>query len=192
VRGTALGSTGRYIDVLVAKGSTFATLTVKDCNLNGGNTMYWRNGTVWAAVVPQSYSAGCATATLSSTSSPTIAQLTGTVFAVAYTPKARIGAVRVSGTKVTVAIKCSGKAKSVCKVTLELLANNKHKKLVVVGTASPSLTAGKHKTAAVSLNTAGKRLLAAAHKLKATLIAVQVGAVVAHHTVTFKASKAKG
>ena len=143
-------------------------------------------------VVPQSYSQGCATATLSSTSSPTIAQLTGTVFAAAYTPKASIGAVRVSGTKVTVALKCSGKAKSSCRVTLELLVSNaKTKKTVVAGAKTTTLTAGKHKTATVALNASGKRLLVPGHTLKATLVAVQVGAVVANRRVTFRAPKTK-
>jgi hypothetical protein len=189
VNGTPLGSTGRYVDVLLAKGSTFSTLTVRDCNLNGGNTIYWRDGNAWAAVDPQSYSAGCATATLSSTSSPTIAQLTGTVFAVAYTPKASISNVRVSGTKLTMSLKCSGKAKSSCKVTLRLLGPGK--KAVIIGTASNSVTAGKRKTAEVSLNAAGKRMLAAKHTLKATLTVVQVGVTVSTHTVTFKKAKPK-
>ena len=187
VNGVPPGATGGYIDVHVAPGSTFSTVTVQDCNLAGGNTLYWHNGNTWAPVVPQSYSSSCATAVLSSTSSPTIAQLTGTVFAVAYTPKASTGAARVSGIKVATRFTCSGKAKSACKITLALLAAGpKGTRPVLIGLASSTATAGTHKTAVVSLNAAGKRMLAARHTLKATFAAVQLGRTIAVHAVTFK------
>jgi hypothetical protein len=83
---SSLASATSYFDVNVAAGSSFATITVTDCNLGGGDTLEWWNGSAWAAVTPESLAAGppaCATVTLSSLSSPTIAQLTGTVFAVA-------------------------------------------------------------------------------------------------------------
>jgi hypothetical protein len=77
-------ASGEYLDVEVASGSSFASLTITDCNLNGATSLEWWNGSAWLAVSPESYSAGppqCVTATLGSTSSPTIADLSGTVFA---------------------------------------------------------------------------------------------------------------
>ena len=70
-------------------GNTFTSLTIADCNLGGGNSLEWFNSAAggagaWQAVSPTpTFSSGpppCATATLNSTSSPTLAQLTGTVF----------------------------------------------------------------------------------------------------------------
>ena len=77
-------ASGEYFDVHVAPRSDFSTLTITACNLMGATSLRWWDGSAWIDVSPQSYSAGppaCVTATLSSTSSPTIAQLTGTVFA---------------------------------------------------------------------------------------------------------------
>jgi hypothetical protein len=80
------GATNEYFDVDLSPGNTFTAATVKDCNLGGGELLYWWNGSAWVLVSPQSYSATppppCATANLSGTSSPTISQLTGTVFGV--------------------------------------------------------------------------------------------------------------
>ncbi|HEV3263899.1 MAG TPA: IPT/TIG domain-containing protein [Acidimicrobiales bacterium] len=80
----AFSASGVYIDVEVASGSSFGSLTITDCNLSGATSLEWWNGSAWLAVSPESYSAGppkCVTATLDSTSSPTIADLSGTVFA---------------------------------------------------------------------------------------------------------------
>ncbi|MHB1504270.1 MAG: fibronectin type III domain-containing protein [Acidimicrobiales bacterium] len=75
-------STGAYIDVKVGTGSSFTSVNVTDCNMSGGNTIYWWNGSAWEPVAPQSYSpsTGCVTTTITSSTSPTIAELTGTVF----------------------------------------------------------------------------------------------------------------
>lgn len=78
-------SAGQYFDVKVAPGSTFSTVTIVDSALNGGTTLLWWNGSAWVAVNPQTGSPGpppSITAILSATSSPTISQLTGTVFAI--------------------------------------------------------------------------------------------------------------
>jgi aspartate 1-decarboxylase len=79
-------STNEYFDVQVNTGNTFSTLAITDCNLNGGNEIFWYNATtqLWSEVTPETFSAGppaCVTANLSTTSSPAISQLTGTVFA---------------------------------------------------------------------------------------------------------------
>jgi hypothetical protein len=82
---TAEGS--GYFDVYVAPGSSFTALTLDYCN-TGGTTLYWWNGSVWALVSNQTYnpSTSCITVTITTTSSPSIAQLTGTVFGVASGP----------------------------------------------------------------------------------------------------------
>jgi hypothetical protein len=73
-----------YYDVYVSPGSSFTTTQVVDCNLAGGNVVYWWNGTAWAQVSPQSFdpSTGCVTLTLTSSSSPSVTQLSGTYFGV--------------------------------------------------------------------------------------------------------------
>ena len=78
-------SAGGYFDVRVASGSSFTSLTVTDCNLGGGTGLDYWTGSSWQAVSPASYTAGppaCVTATLGTSSTPSIAELTGTVFAV--------------------------------------------------------------------------------------------------------------
>ena len=77
-----------FFDVSVAPVSsgsrTFTTLVVQQCSLTAGQVLYWLNVNAWQAVSPQTAldSSGCVTATLSGSSSPTIAQLTGTAFTV--------------------------------------------------------------------------------------------------------------
>ena len=72
---------------------------MKDCRLTGARKLYWWNPTAktWEAVFPLEGPTGtpaCLSATLSSTSSPTIAQLTATVFAPGTAP---LSATRVFG-----------------------------------------------------------------------------------------------
>jgi large repetitive protein len=81
---TTFASSGTFLDVEVATGSSFSTLTITDCDLNGATSLEWWNGSAWAPVSPESAPTGspaCITATLTSASSPTIDELTGTVFA---------------------------------------------------------------------------------------------------------------
>ncbi len=83
---------GAYFDVNLSAGNTFTSVTVDDCNLSGAKSLEWRNGSSWQAVVGDpgpTFSAGppaCVSVTLTSTTSPTLAQLTGTVFGVVSTP----------------------------------------------------------------------------------------------------------
>ncbi len=77
---------GHYFDLELATGSAFGSLSIRDCNLGGGNALEWWDGSSWGAVRPQSYSPGppaCVTAVLGAGSSPSLSQLTGTPFAVA-------------------------------------------------------------------------------------------------------------
>jgi hypothetical protein len=89
-------SAGEYFDLQIASGSSFTSLTADDCNLNGGTGLQWWNpqaaggAGAWEPVVPTStYTAGppaCVSTTFDSASSPTLAQLTGTVFGVSSSP----------------------------------------------------------------------------------------------------------
>jgi CSLREA domain-containing protein len=90
---TAEGS--GYFDVYVSPGSSFTSLTLDYCN-TGGTTLYWWDGSVWGLVSNQTYNptTGCITITVTTTSSPSIAQLTGTVFGVASGPA--IGSITIS------------------------------------------------------------------------------------------------
>ena len=62
----------------------------------------------------------------------------------------------------------------------------KKKKVVVIGSTTVTLAAGQRKTAAVSLNGTGKKLLANRHTLRVKLTITERGKIVATQTVTFK------
>ena len=82
---------GGYFDVALSAGNSFTSATVDACNLMGGNSLQWWNATAdsgvgaWQPVMPTpTYSAGpprCLSVSLNGSSSPTLSQLTGTVFA---------------------------------------------------------------------------------------------------------------
>ena len=103
---TSFTSTGEYFDVEVASTSAFTSVAVKDCNLNGGSILYWWNVTTstWETVSPVSGPSGsppCLTATLSTTSTPTISQLKGTVFAIGLGTTQRIYGATADATAAT-------------------------------------------------------------------------------------------
>ena len=91
-------STGVYFDVAASQGNNFTSQIVENCNLNGGDELVWWSPTAdsgagaWLPVIGDpgpTYSVGppaCLTATLDANSSPSISQLTGTVFSVATGP----------------------------------------------------------------------------------------------------------
>ena len=81
------GTTSEYLDVEVSSGNTFNPLTITVCGLAAGQELQWFGGSGWEAMTPQSFDAttGCATATITATSSPALDELTGTVIA-AVTP----------------------------------------------------------------------------------------------------------
>jgi hypothetical protein len=78
-------SNGDYFDVYVSHDSSFNAVTIIACNMPGFSEIYWLHGSAWELVTPQSYNtgSGCVTMDLSQTSTPKIAQLSGTVFAIA-------------------------------------------------------------------------------------------------------------
>ena len=90
VASPTFSATDEYFDIRVSSGNTFTSIVVKNCTLSGGNTIYWFNpsaGTsgAWQSVSGQVYSAGppaCVSFTITAVSSPSLSQLTGTVFGV--------------------------------------------------------------------------------------------------------------
>ena len=79
-------NTGAYTDVHIAPGSAFTSLMIVNCALNGGNTAYWWNGSIWQAASNQSYDgvSGCATITVNASTSPSLSDLTGTPFGTGF------------------------------------------------------------------------------------------------------------
>ena len=86
---------GSFFDVKVSNPNSFTSVTIQDCDLLGGTSARWWNPAAnsgigaWQTVTPATLAAGppaCLTISLNSTSSPTLAQLTGTVFATAINP----------------------------------------------------------------------------------------------------------
>jgi len=79
---------GSYFDVRASTPEAFSSVTIVNCDLAGGTAVHWWNPAggpngSWEAVSNQSYSAGppaCVTVTIGSTTSPSLAELTGTVF----------------------------------------------------------------------------------------------------------------
>jgi hypothetical protein len=71
-------STGRYFGVAISPGNRFKSLVVEDCNLGGGTSLDWWNGSAWVPVVghPETLAGGCISVTLGPTSSPTVTTLT--------------------------------------------------------------------------------------------------------------------
>ncbi len=94
----SFSSNGEFFDVALSSGNSFTSTTVQDCNLNGGNSLQWWNpqgnagAGAWEPVSPApTYSAGppaCVSVALTSSTSPTLAELTGTVLGVATTGSA--------------------------------------------------------------------------------------------------------
>jgi hypothetical protein len=70
-------TTNAYFDAFLAPGGTDTSVQVIDCNLNGGNLVYWFDGTSWKIPSKQNYDAatGCVTVTVTGTSVPALGQL---------------------------------------------------------------------------------------------------------------------
>ncbi len=88
----SFSSSGQYFDVFLSAGNSFTGLTFTDCNLNGGTSIYWWNAAAsggaqaWQPVSDETAPSGsppCITVTITNSTSPDIAQMTGTVFGVA-------------------------------------------------------------------------------------------------------------
>jgi len=84
----SFASSNAYLDAYVAPGNTFTSVSIVDCNLNGGSQVRWWNGTAWVAASNQTYDAttGCVTITVDATTTPSLTQLGATPFGVANVP----------------------------------------------------------------------------------------------------------
>ena len=132
---TVFNSSGAFVDV-IAPSSGLTGLTILDCHLNGGTTVSWWNGTAWALASSQTYNAAtrCVTITVDGTTSPSLSQLTGTVFAAGSPPTTTAVATTADGkpyaagtwTKqsVTVAFTCTAGATPTAPVTLAIDGQN--------------------------------------------------------------------
>jgi len=78
-------SNGDYFDIYISHGSSFSAVTIVACNMPGFSQIDWWDGSSWRIVSPQSYNniSNCVTMDLSNSSTPPLAQLTGTIFGVA-------------------------------------------------------------------------------------------------------------
>jgi hypothetical protein len=80
---------GPYIDVFLSAGNTFTSLTFTDCDLEGGEYLHWYENGVWPVVSDETSPSGnpaCITVTINEDTTPTLKQMTGTVFGVARPP----------------------------------------------------------------------------------------------------------
>jgi hypothetical protein len=118
---------------------------------------------------------------------------------------------RVSGTSASVHSSCTGAAGATCRLVLKLTVTETFRghrlvavssrasrrrthRVVTVGSASVTLTAGQSQTVRIGLNATGKRLLASHHGLKVTLRVTEAtggsaSTTVSTQTVTFKPAR---
>lgn len=81
-----------YFDVRTSQGNSFGSVTIEQCRLSdGAHDIVWFDGHAWHKATPADYSHGCSTLTLSTATSPSISDLTGTVFAAGALPVSRLG-----------------------------------------------------------------------------------------------------
>jgi hypothetical protein len=118
--------------------------------------------------------------------------------------------VHVSGTTARIPLSCKGVTGAKCQVLLTVTVTEKlrghkliavsarkhmriHRKVLVVGRTTITLSSGQTRTVKIALNRAGRKLLAARHHLKATLHILQVRPgrpplTVSTRTLTYKSS----
>ena len=161
-------ASGQFFDVEVLSGSKFTTLVLKDCNLGGGTSLQWWNGTAWVDVVPDppgftyddSGASPCLSGELSDTSSPTLKQLGGTIFAVTNAPVISLKKpkLKLAGARVTVRVHC---ARVACRgsATLRVAALKKANR-IVLGRVKYRVRAGTTGSVRIALNARGKKALA--------------------------------
>ena len=89
VSGSVSGGTGVYYDVALSAENEFGSVSITISNLGpGGQSIDWWNGNAWVPFSDQTYDAATnsVTITVSSTTSPTLAELNGTPIAVSSNP----------------------------------------------------------------------------------------------------------
>lgn len=118
---------------------------------------------------------------------------------------ASIGTAKVSGTSVHVAVSCPAASSASCTVKVVLViteklsgskgvglsARKRTTRKVTLGTASATLQPGTHSQLTVSLNGAGRRLLAARHTLEVDLSVTQNAASPLTRHIEFQAQRLK-
>lgn len=83
------GGRDAFFDVIVPAGSALTRVVIKVCPGNGDTTANWFNGTAWVPASVQAYnrSTKCIDVQVDATTSPSIAQLRGTVFGLGHAPE---------------------------------------------------------------------------------------------------------
>jgi hypothetical protein len=74
-------ASGNYYDVHLSNTTGVSSLTVQFCPATVSMVIYYWNGTSWVAASNQSYSGGCIAVTITSSTTPSLSDLTGAVFA---------------------------------------------------------------------------------------------------------------
>jgi hypothetical protein len=86
----SFNATGAYFDAYVAPGSTYSSVQIVNCALNGGSQAYWYSASSasWAPASNQSYNPAtrCITITVTASTTPSLADLGGTPFGIANLP----------------------------------------------------------------------------------------------------------
>ena len=112
-----------YFDASVGAGSTFTSVTISECSVGAvrGNTVEWYNTVTsqWAPIAPPAnFATPCWTFTVTNTTSPDIAQLTGTPFALGFTAGGGGGALGISVPSVVAVTPSTGPASGGTTVTI--------------------------------------------------------------------------
>lgn len=88
---TALGDGHAFFDIFVTPGSSLTKVTTRLCGADADDVIQWFDPTShsWKDVSNQSFNPadGCITVTITTTSSPSLAQLTGTVLSLVHEPE---------------------------------------------------------------------------------------------------------
>ena len=82
-------SAAAYFGVSLSSGMSFTGVTIKQCGVPEAGMLYWLDGGAWTPVAPSAAvdsPAGCLTFVATSGTSPSVPQLTGTLFAVGVLP----------------------------------------------------------------------------------------------------------
>jgi hypothetical protein len=168
-RATSFSASGQFFDVQTAAGSQFSRMTVSDCDVNGATKLHWLDGKRWKLVSPQRRAGKCIDVTLGAKSSPSLTQLTGTVFAPGYVTTV-VSSFTFHHDKVAAHVHCIGRGKQkrlVCPVTLSLSVTEtlKHGKLVAVSAVTPARAAMAKKTKAKKPATVHRAVVLASKKV---------------------------
>ena len=73
-------ASGNYYDVHLDDDTGVNSLTIEFCPATASTVIYWWNGTSWVAASNQVYASGCVTVTITATTTPCLADLSGAVF----------------------------------------------------------------------------------------------------------------